>query len=100
MPEVVIREGPINTLNDLMDQVQEVFLDLRKGKITEATSNALCRCSKVQVDIAKLGIQYMRLMRPRSGSSKRGQVPILPGVNEETPLPTPKRNGRKKTNQA
>jgi hypothetical protein len=94
MGEVPIREGPIRTMNDLMDQTHLVFMDLRKGKISESTARVLFKGSDVMTNIAKLGIQYMRLMRPRSGS-QRGQVPILPGSAEDTSLPS--KGGRKKT---
>lgn len=78
MPDVVKSES-ISTLNDLMDQLQQEIQDVKGGVITEQTARVVLGGRKAQLKAAELGLQYLRLMKPKAPSMEGTDgVPLLP----------------------
>jgi hypothetical protein len=78
---VDVTEGPLGTFNDLLTQLQQEIEDVKSGKLQESQARVLLGFRKGQLKIAELGLQYLRLMKPRGGSVG-GKIPILPGAGE------------------
>ena len=81
--EVVLKVSPISTFNDLLSQLQQELEDVKAGSTTESQARVVLGYRKAQLKVAELGLQYLRVMRPKSGSMK-GNIPILPGADEST----------------
>jgi hypothetical protein len=78
MSTEVKREG-ISTLNDLMEQLQQEIQDVKSGTITEQTARVVLGGRKAQLKAAELGLQYLRIMKPKTPTMDGAEgVPLLP----------------------
>ena len=85
---VPVKEGPIGTYNDLLSQLQSEIEMVKNGNMSESQARVVLGFRKAELKVAELGLQYMRMVRPRTGgpSNTKAAIPILPGpLPEETP---------------
>ena len=74
-----LRSETIHTLNDLMNELQREILDVKGGIITDQTARVVLGCRKAQLKTAELGLQYLRIMKPKTPTMDGGDgVPLLP----------------------
>lgn len=74
-----VKRESISTLNDLMGQLQQEIQDVKSGVISEQTARVVLGGRKAQLKAAELGLQYMRIMKPKTAVMEGTEgVPLLP----------------------
>lgn len=74
-----IQTESISTLNDLMAQLQQEIQDVKSGAITDQTARVVLGARKAQLKCAELGLQYLRIMKPKAPTMEGTEgVPLLP----------------------
>lgn len=74
-----VKKESFNTLNDLMDQLQQEIQDVKSGLISDQTARVVLGGRKAQLKAAELGLQYLRIMKPKIQTTEGTEgVPLLP----------------------
>lgn len=77
--KAAVQRESFSTLNDLMDQLQQEIQDVKNGTITEQTARVVLGGRKAQLKAAELGLQYLRIMKPKTSTMDgTAGVPLLP----------------------